>query len=92
MDFWVTEDSGLAKGPELEEQCLKNKDEKFLIHVISIKGMEIIYFVSVTFQKPGDLKQKKEGVDLGGINFYYFPTIIVKHPLPSIKHILILLI
>lgn len=35
-----------------------------MTHVISIKGMEIIYFVSVTFQKPGDLKQNKEGVDL----------------------------
>lgn len=59
----MTEDSDLAKGPEVEEQFLKNKDGKFLIHVISIKGMEIIYFVSVTFQKSGDLKQKREEVD-----------------------------
>jgi len=59
----VTEDSDLAKGPEVGEQFLKNKDGKFLIHVISIKGLEIIYFVSVTFQKSGDLKQKREEVD-----------------------------
>lgn len=62
-DFQVREDRNLAKGLEIEEQFLKNKDGKFLIHIISIKGMEIVHFVSITFQKPGDLKQKKEGVD-----------------------------
>lgn len=47
----MTEDNDLAKGPEVEEQFLKTKDGKFLIHVTPTEGTEIIYFVSVTFQK-----------------------------------------
>lgn len=55
----MTEDNDLGNGPEREEQFLKNEDGKFLIHVTPTEGVEI-FIISVTFQKLGDLKQKRE--------------------------------
>lgn len=46
--------------------------------------MEIIYFVSITFQKPGDLKQKKE-VDFRWNYFLLFPYCNSKTPLSFYK-------